>query len=62
MAKELDVSVRTIEHHRTQLMRKLQADSVTALLRFALTIKDSGPRFLEKAFRSGPDGNGLGIF
>ena len=61
MAKELDVSVRTIEHHRTQLMRKLKTDSVAALLRFALTMKSSSPRFLEDALLVDADGNGLGI-
>ena len=38
-AKELGVSVRSVEHHRTQLMRKLKTNSVVDLLRFALTMK-----------------------
>lgn len=39
IASELGVSVRTVEHHRTQLMRKLQTNSVAGLLQFALSRK-----------------------
>jgi FixJ family two-component response regulator len=35
IAGELGVSVRTVEHYRTQLMRKLQANSLTDLMLFA---------------------------
>ena len=56
----MGVSVRTIEHHRTQLMRKLKTNSIPALLRFALTVKRSSPRFLENALSLVQDGNGLG--
>jgi two-component system response regulator FixJ len=37
IANELGVSVRTIEHHRTQLMRKLNTNSLAGLLQFALS-------------------------
>ena len=37
MALELGVSVRTIEHHRTQLMRKLDTATPAGLLRFAMS-------------------------
>jgi FixJ family two-component response regulator len=37
IAHELGVSVRTIEHHRTQLMRKLNTNSLAGLLQFALS-------------------------
>jgi two-component system response regulator TtrR len=40
MALELGVSVRTIEHHRTQLARKLQVHSLSGLLHFAMTLKN----------------------
>lgn len=51
IAIELGVSVRTIEHHRTQLMRKLHTNSLAGLMQFALTRKhgdsqpDRHPRF-----------------
>jgi FixJ family two-component response regulator len=60
MAEELGVSIRTIEHHRTKLMRKLKTKSIAGLLRFALTLKHSNPEFLEKALPSSPDGSGNG--
>ena len=37
IATELGVSVRTVEHHRTQLMRKLQTNSLAGLMQFALS-------------------------
>ena len=37
IATELSVSVRTIEHHRTQLMRKLRINSLAGLMQFALS-------------------------
>jgi two-component system response regulator FixJ len=37
IASELGVSVRTIEHHRTQLMRKLNTNSLAGLLQLALS-------------------------
>jgi FixJ family two-component response regulator len=40
IAAELRVSVRTVEHHRTQLMRKLQTNSVAGLMQFALSKKN----------------------
>jgi FixJ family two-component response regulator len=40
IATELGVSVRTVEHHRTQLMRKLQTNSMAALMQFALSRKN----------------------
>ena len=58
MAEELGVSVRTIEHHRTQLMRKLKTNSIAGLLRFALTAKRSNARLLEKALSLNQDGFG----
>ncbi len=36
IASELGISVRTVEHHRTQLMRKLNTHSMAGLLQFAL--------------------------
>ena len=60
MAEELGVSVRTIEHHRTQLMRKLKTNSIAGLLRFALTVKRSSPCFLETALSLNEAGNGFG--
>jgi two-component system, LuxR family, response regulator FixJ len=35
IASELGVSVRTVEHYRTQLMRKLQTNSLADLMQFA---------------------------
>jgi FixJ family two-component response regulator len=40
IASELGVSIRTIEHHRTQLMRKLQTNSLAGLMQFALSQKN----------------------
>ena len=60
MAEELGVSVRTIEHHRTQLMRKLKTNSIAGLLRFALTMQRSSPRFLEESSLPGRNGNAFG--
>jgi FixJ family two-component response regulator len=40
IATELRVSVRTVEHHRTQLMRKLQTNSVAGLMQFAFSKKN----------------------
>ena len=37
VARELDISVRTVETHRLSLRRKLGADSPTALLKIAVT-------------------------
>jgi two-component system, LuxR family, response regulator FixJ len=59
MADELGVSVRTVEHHRTQLMRKLKTNSVAGLLHLALAMKQSSPRILEKSVASSPEGNGF---
>jgi two-component system, LuxR family, response regulator DctR len=59
MAEELGISVRTVEHHRTQLMRKLKTNSVAGLLHLALTMKQASPRFREKAALS-QDENGFG--
>jgi two-component system response regulator FixJ len=36
MARELDISVKTIETHRANLMSKMQASSVSELVRIAL--------------------------
>jgi FixJ family two-component response regulator len=44
IASELGVSVRTVEHHRTQLMRKLQTNSLAGLMQFALTRKHGHPQ------------------
>jgi FixJ family two-component response regulator len=60
MAEELGVSVRTVEHHRTQLMRKLKTNSVAGLLHLALAMRQSSARFLEKAILHNQDGNGFG--
>jgi FixJ family two-component response regulator len=43
MALEMGVSVRTIEHHRTQLMRKLETTTPTGLLRFAMSKRNQHP-------------------
>jgi FixJ family two-component response regulator len=43
IASELGVSVRTVEHHRTQLMRKLQTNTLAGLMQFALTKKNGHP-------------------
>ena len=54
MAEELGVAVRTVEHHRTQLMRKLKTNSVADLLHFALTVKQHGSaEFPEKSMPPG---------
>jgi FixJ family two-component response regulator len=37
IAARLDITVRTAEHHRAAVMRKLEAKSIAALMRFALT-------------------------
>jgi two-component system response regulator FixJ len=37
IAGELRVSVRTVEHHRTQLMRKLRTNSLAGLMQFAFS-------------------------
>jgi FixJ family two-component response regulator len=37
IARELGVSVRTVEHYRTQLMRKLATNSLTGLMQLALS-------------------------
>ena len=42
IAEELDKSVRTVDHHRTQLMRKLKMNSTEALLCFALAAEQRG--------------------
>ena len=60
MAEELGVSVRTIEHHRTQLMRKLKTNSTAGLMRFAVTIRSSHPKLLESVKPSNHNGNGSG--
>ncbi len=49
MAGELGISIRTVEHHRTQLMRKLKTNSIAGLLRLALTMKQSQPQLFESA-------------
>jgi DNA-binding NarL/FixJ family response regulator len=36
IAAELDLSVRTIEDHKAQLLRRLHADSTADLVRFAV--------------------------
>jgi two-component system, LuxR family, response regulator FixJ len=41
MALELGVSVRTIEHYRTQLMRKLKTNSLAGILRTAVFVKEN---------------------
>ena len=43
IAGELGVSVRTIEHHRTQLMRKLRTNSLASLMQFAWARKNGHP-------------------
>ena len=42
IAAELDKSVRTVDHHRTHLMRKLKINSTAKLLCFALTAEQHG--------------------
>jgi FixJ family two-component response regulator len=61
MAEELGVSVRTIEHRRTQLMRKLKTNSTAGLLRFALTMQRLGLRFREKVLSMSNHRNGFGL-
>jgi two-component system, LuxR family, response regulator FixJ len=58
MAQDLGVSVRTIEHHRTQLMRKLRINSIPGLLHFALSAKPPSAWLSEKALFSHRSGNG----
>ena len=60
MAEEMGVSIRTIEHHRTQLMRKLKTNSIAGLLRFALTLKHASARLPGKSLLASHDGNGFG--
>jgi FixJ family two-component response regulator len=43
IARDLGISVRTVEHHRTQLMRKLKTNSVAGLMQFALARKHGNP-------------------
>lgn len=38
MARELDISVRTVETHRMSIRRKLNIDGTAALMKYALTI------------------------
>jgi DNA-binding NarL/FixJ family response regulator len=38
MARELDISVRTVETHRLSIRRKLNIDGSAALMKYALTI------------------------
>ena len=38
MARELDISVRTVETHRLSIRRKLNIDSAAALLKYALSV------------------------
>jgi len=59
IAKELGISVRTVEHHRTQLMRKLKANSIAGLLRFALTARHIGFSSKTRPRLSSHDGNGF---
>jgi two-component system, LuxR family, response regulator FixJ len=59
MAEDLGVSVRTIEHHRTQLMRKLRINSIPGLLHFALSAKPSTGCFNEKIPAPNHAGNGF---
>ena len=42
IAAKLEKSVRTVDHHRTQLMRKLKFNSTAALLCFALKAEQHG--------------------
>jgi DNA-binding NarL/FixJ family response regulator len=39
MAREMDISVRTVETHRLSIRRKLNIDSSTALIKYALSIQ-----------------------
>ncbi len=43
IAGELGISVRTVEHYRTQLMRKLRTNSLASLMQFALSRKNGWP-------------------
>ncbi|MNF07039.1 Oxygen regulatory protein NreC [compost metagenome] len=38
MARELEISVRTVETHRLSIRRKLNIDGTAALMKYALTI------------------------
>jgi two-component system response regulator DctR len=59
IAAEMGVSIRTIEHHRTQLMRKLKTNSIAGLVRFALTMNPSDQYLLNFSTLSDHDGNGF---
>jgi len=41
VAADLSISVRTVEIHRARVMEKMEADSLSALVRMALSLEDS---------------------
>jgi two-component system, LuxR family, response regulator FixJ len=41
IAKELDISVRTVEHRRHDLLQKMQADSIAELIRQAVEAREA---------------------
>jgi len=41
IAKELDISVKTIEVHRSNLMAKMEADSLSDLIRKTISVSES---------------------
>ena len=43
IASRLDLSVRTVESYRTQIMEKMQAESVAVLVRQALRLGRTPP-------------------
>ncbi len=60
MAAKLDISVRTVEHHRTKLMRKLRISSTTGLVHFAISAAHSGLLREPNGQSPNHDGNGSG--
>ena len=43
IARKLDLSIKTIEKHRSSLMKKLHVRSVPELVRLALLVEESSP-------------------
>ncbi len=58
MAGEMDISVRTLEHYRTRLMRKLKLHSSTALMCFAVKAMHYGLLRQQPIQPRGNGGNG----
>lgn len=61
IARSLGVAIRTVEHHRTKLMRKLKINSPPGLLRFAMHATQTNGWHKESA-PALSDGNGFSRF